>query len=80
MRASTRAEFEAARHERDPELVNRMIVTGRDAVHQTVERFMAQRARILREEEQAAGFGDQGGEAGGGFGAGMAPRPPPTSF
>lgn len=50
IRASARQEFEAARHEPDPELVNRMIVTGRDAVQRTVEGFMRQRNKIIDDE------------------------------
>jgi hypothetical protein len=50
IRSSARQEFEAARHEPDPELINRMIVTGRDAVHRTVEGFLKKRARIIDEE------------------------------
>lgn len=50
IRTSARQEFEAARHEPDPELINRMIVTGRDAVHRTVEGFLKKRARIIDEE------------------------------
>jgi len=44
--------FEQARHEPDPELINRMIVTGRDAVQRTMEGFMKRRARIIDEEQQ----------------------------
>jgi hypothetical protein len=50
IRTSARQEFEAARHEPDPELINRMIVTGRDAVQRTVEGFLKRRARIIDEE------------------------------
>jgi hypothetical protein len=50
IRSSARQEFEAARHEPDPELINRMIVTGRDAVQRTVEGFLQRRARIINEE------------------------------
>jgi len=52
IRASARQEFEQARFEPDPELINRMIVTGRDAVQRTMEAFMKRRARIIEEEEQ----------------------------
>ncbi len=34
LRTSARKEFEAAREERDPETVARMIITGRDCVMQ----------------------------------------------
>jgi hypothetical protein len=39
LRESARQEFEAARHERDPEIVNRLLVVGRDSVHKVAERF-----------------------------------------
>lgn len=52
IRASARQEFEQARYERDPELINRMIVTGRDAVQRAVEGFMRKRDRIIAEEDE----------------------------
>lgn len=60
IRASARSEFEAARREPDPELINRMIVTARDAVQRTVDGFLARRQRIIQEEDAAAG-GPHGG-------------------
>lgn len=53
IRTSTRQEFEAARFEQDPEIVNKLIITGRDCVHRTMETF-AQRRRQIIEEEAAA--------------------------
>lgn len=50
IRVSARQEFEQARHEPDPELINRMIVTGRDAVQKAVEGFMKKRDRIIADE------------------------------
>jgi hypothetical protein len=50
IRTSARQEFEVARHEPDPELINRMIVTGRDAVHRTMDGFLKKRSRIIEEE------------------------------
>lgn len=68
IRRSARQEFEAARHEADPELVNRMIVTGRDAVQRTVEQFMRRRQQIIQEE---AAVQEQGGSSSSGvFGSG----------
>jgi len=53
LRESTRKEFEAARFEADPEIVNRLIITGRDAMHRTVEAFMQKRQQIIEEEDSA---------------------------
>mmetsp|Transcript_22934 Transcript_22934/g.58573 ORF Transcript_22934/g.58573 Transcript_22934/m.58573 type:complete len:158 (+) Transcript_22934:64-537(+) len=53
IRTSTRKEFEDARFERDPEIVNRLIITGRDAVSRSVEAFLAKRAQIIDEESAA---------------------------
>lgn len=50
LRANARAEFDVARHEPDPELINRMIVTGRDAVQRIVDSYMHKRQRIIAEE------------------------------
>lgn len=46
LRQSAREEFEQARHERDPEIVNRLLVVGRDAVHQVAEKFIEKRKHI----------------------------------
>jgi Complex 1 protein (LYR family) len=69
IRASARSEFEVARKERDPELINRMIVTGRDAVSRTVEGFLRRRSRIVADEAAAADAGRGGlGSSHGGSG------------
>lgn len=34
LRENARKEFEEARYETDPEIINRLLVTGRDCVHQ----------------------------------------------
>jgi len=49
LRQSAREEFEQAKHERDPEVVNRLLVVGRDAVHQVAEKFLQKRAEINNE-------------------------------
>ncbi|KIZ02295.1 hypothetical protein MNEG_5664 [Monoraphidium neglectum] len=72
IRSSARQELEAARREDDPELVSKMLVTGRDAVQKTVEQFMKRRQQIIEEEAAArdAGgtpsFGGSGDFAGSG--------------
>ncbi len=43
-------EFEDARIETDPEIINKLIITGRDAVQRTVEAFMKKRRSIIEEE------------------------------
>ncbi|KAF5838238.1 hypothetical protein DUNSADRAFT_3218 [Dunaliella salina] len=53
LRESTRKEFEAARFEADPEIVNKLIITGRDAMHRTVEAFVQKRQQIIDEEDSA---------------------------
>ena len=59
IRKSARDEYEAARFEQDPELINKMIVTGRDAVHRTIEGFKKRREQIIADEANnpAAGPG-----------------------
>ncbi|KAL3156400.1 hypothetical protein ABBQ38_000713 [Trebouxia sp. C0009 RCD-2024] len=52
LRQSARQEYELARHEQDPELISRMIVSGRDAVHQVVEKFMAKRDQMEQDSLQ----------------------------
>lgn len=54
LRESARQEFEAARFEDDPEIVNRLLVVGRDSVHQVAERFLAKRRKLA--DEAGAAF------------------------
>jgi len=69
IRESARREFEAGRHERDPEMVNRLLLTGRDALDQAVTRFLDKREEIQREEDAGrGGEGTPGGRAGGRLG------------
>ncbi|EFN55969.1 hypothetical protein CHLNCDRAFT_145297 [Chlorella variabilis] len=53
LRESARQEFEAARCEVDPEIVNRLLVVGRDAMHQVAERFLAKRRKMLEDQDAA---------------------------
>ncbi|GAX72838.1 hypothetical protein CEUSTIGMA_g293.t1 [Chlamydomonas eustigma] len=50
LRANARKEYEAARHENDPEIINKLIITGRDAVHRVVESFWRRRNQIIQDE------------------------------
>jgi len=51
IRGSARQEFESARFETDPAIINRMLVVGRDAVEQTKAKFMEKREQIIAAEE-----------------------------
>jgi hypothetical protein len=46
LRSSARKEFEAARYVRDPEVVARLLLNGRDAVDQVMTRFLAKREQL----------------------------------
>jgi len=48
LRTSARQEFEDARYEQDPEVINRLLVVGRDAVGRVSERFVEE----LKRKEQ----------------------------
>ena len=61
LRASCRQEFEQARHETDPALISRMLIVGRDAVDQTLERYRARAEQLLAEEQRRGDGGDGGG-------------------
>jgi hypothetical protein len=39
MKENARMEFEQAKHERDAEMIQRMLVVGRDAFNQTMEKI-----------------------------------------
>ncbi|PRW56965.1 complex 1 family LVR family (ISS) [Chlorella sorokiniana] len=71
LRESARAEFEAARYEDDPEILNRLLVVGRDAVHRVAEQFLAKRQQLAADAEAAFRAGGGGGLGGGGFGSGF---------
>ena len=51
-RRSTRKEFEQARDERDPLIVARLLVVGRQCLDQTVGKFTAAQERIAQKVEQ----------------------------
>ncbi|GAQ81953.1 hypothetical protein KFL_000960040 [Klebsormidium nitens] len=47
---SARSEFEAARHETDPEVVTRLIIGGRDAVEKALEKFIDKTKQIVEHD------------------------------
>lgn len=51
LRANARREFEEARGERDPEVVARLLIGGRDAVDQALERVAQASRRMVQAEE-----------------------------
>jgi hypothetical protein len=51
LRANARREFEEARGERDPEVVARLLIGGRDAVDQALERVAEASRRMVQAEE-----------------------------
>jgi len=83
-------EFEDARVETDPEIINKLIITGRDAVARTMESFMKRRNAIIEDEAAARERGSlaapppqdgyprpRGGSMGGGSSGGILGVPPP---
>lgn len=60
IRESARKEFEAARHEKDPEMVARLLLTGRDYLDQAMQKFVDKRQKIIDDEKGAKGGGDGG--------------------
>ena len=68
IRESARKEFDAGRLERDPEMVNRLLLTGRDALDQAVGKFLERREKIQREEDGATGTSSRPNDP---FGSGM---------
>eukprot|EP00246_Nothoceros_aenigmaticus_P003961 TRINITY_DN15204_c0_g1_i1.p1 TRINITY_DN15204_c0_g1~~TRINITY_DN15204_c0_g1_i1.p1 ORF type:complete len:142 (+),score=16.17 TRINITY_DN15204_c0_g1_i1:167-592(+) len=49
LRTSARSEFEAARFERDPEVIAKLLVGGRDAVDSALQKFLAKREAMTNE-------------------------------
>ena len=62
--ASARKEFEVARHEKDPEIIGRLLIGGRDALMQISDRMLNKARKLVEEERQIL-------NAGGGKGAGV---------
>lgn len=54
LRENARKEFEEARFEKDPEVVNRLIIGGRDAVDSAIEKLV-QKQRQQIEKERSGG-------------------------
>lgn len=52
LRTSARKEFEAAREERDPETVARMIITGRDCVMQIHDMVAKKQHELMTGEKE----------------------------
>ncbi|BBN18682.1 hypothetical protein MPTK1_8g04550 [Marchantia polymorpha subsp. ruderalis] len=50
LKLSARREFEAARFEKDPETITRLLVVGRDAVRSTLEKFTEKREQLARKD------------------------------
>ncbi|KAJ3681917.1 hypothetical protein LUZ60_014490 [Juncus effusus] len=52
LRENARKEFEAARFERDPEVVTKLLIGGREAVEKAVERLVEGAKKMAEKEEQ----------------------------
>ena len=46
IRANARKEFEQAKYERDPEMIARLLLVGRDSLTQTMEKFYQKAKKI----------------------------------
>ncbi|EIE25011.1 hypothetical protein COCSUDRAFT_52744 [Coccomyxa subellipsoidea C-169] len=57
IRDSARKEFELARHQTEPEVVTRLLLTGRDCVQQTVDKFMKKRQDLINAQAKRPPFG-----------------------
>ncbi|MGB1599342.1 MAG: LYR motif-containing protein [Promethearchaeia archaeon] len=58
--ASARKEFEDARHERDPDIIARLLIGGQDALIAITDRMLVKARQLVDEESAAAprGLGD----------------------
>ncbi|CAK0783731.1 hypothetical protein CVIRNUC_006930 [Coccomyxa viridis] len=61
IRKSARQEFDTTRHHTDPEMVTRLIVTGRDSVQRITDKFMKKRQTIIDDEVRRTGPPHGGG-------------------
>jgi hypothetical protein len=46
IRVNARKEFEQAKHERDPEMIARLLLVGRDSLTQTMEKLVQKAKKI----------------------------------
>ena len=70
IRESARKEFEAARHEREPEMVARLLLGGRDCLNQTMQKFAVKQDSLMRGGQPADAGAGSSGAPGGGSGTG----------
>ena len=70
LRESARKEFEAARHEREPEMVARLLLGGRDCLNQTMQKFAVKQDSLMRGGQPADAGAGSSGAPGGGSGTG----------
>ncbi|KAL8170215.1 hypothetical protein V2J09_022019, partial [Rumex salicifolius] len=50
LRENARSEFEAAKYEKDPEVITRLLIGGRDAVHQALEKLAEKQRQQLQKD------------------------------
>ncbi|QDZ18909.1 hypothetical protein HOP50_02g14150 [Chloropicon primus] len=52
IRESARKEYEAARYEKDPHVVNKLIVSGRDCLDKSLQNMIDKQREILEEQQK----------------------------
>ncbi|KAK1297716.1 hypothetical protein QJS10_CPB15g00355 [Acorus calamus] len=52
LRANARREFDEARHERDPEVITRLLIGGRDAVQNALDKLVEKHRRMVEQERR----------------------------
>ncbi|XP_050204062.1 uncharacterized protein LOC126654063 [Mercurialis annua] len=55
LRENARKEFENARYEKDPGLVTRLIIGGRDAVESAIEKLVEKQRQLVEKENHGCG-------------------------
>ncbi|MQL84772.1 hypothetical protein Taro_017293 [Colocasia esculenta] len=55
LRENARREFEEARYERDPEVITRLLIGGRDAVHTALDKLIEKHRKMADEGEGGRG-------------------------
>ena len=54
IRESARKEYEAARFEKDPQIVNKLIVSGRDCLHKSLQNVIDRQKEIVEQERNVS--------------------------
>ena len=57
IRESARKEYEAARFEKDPQIINKLIISGRDCLEKSLQNVIDKQREIVEQQRRTPGGG-----------------------